>query len=144
MIESDTIKLLRECDAGLQMGISSIEDVLDKVRAPSFRTLLEDCRDEHLRLGGEIERQLHAFGDEGKAPDPVAKGMSWLKSSVKLGLNGSDGTVADLMTDGCHMGVKSLSRYLNQYQAADEYSKDAAKKLIALEDRLGKDVRQFL
>ena len=26
MIESDTIKLLRECDAGVKMGISSIED----------------------------------------------------------------------------------------------------------------------
>ena len=29
MIESDTIKLLRECDAGIKMGVASIEDVLD-------------------------------------------------------------------------------------------------------------------
>ena len=28
MIEQDTIKLLRECDAGVKMGVSSIEDVL--------------------------------------------------------------------------------------------------------------------
>ena len=32
MIEQDTIKLLRECDAGVKMGISSIDDVLDDVR----------------------------------------------------------------------------------------------------------------
>ena len=32
MIEQDTIKLLRECDAGAKMGISSIEDVLGHVR----------------------------------------------------------------------------------------------------------------
>lgn len=31
MIESDTIKLLRECDAGIKMGVASIEDVLDYV-----------------------------------------------------------------------------------------------------------------
>ena len=35
MIEQNTIKLLRECDAGVKMGISSIEDVLDHVQADS-------------------------------------------------------------------------------------------------------------
>ena len=31
MVESDTIKLLRECDAGIKMGMKSIDDVLDNV-----------------------------------------------------------------------------------------------------------------
>ena len=48
-------------------------------------------------------------------------------------------TVADLMTDGCNMGVKSLSRYLNQYKAADEQSKNIAKKTDSIRRRtLGK------
>ena len=34
MIEQDTVRLLRECDAGITMGIDSIEDVLDRVKAP--------------------------------------------------------------------------------------------------------------
>lgn len=29
MIEQDTIKLLRECDAGIKMGVSAIEESLD-------------------------------------------------------------------------------------------------------------------
>ena len=48
------------------------------------------------------------------------------------------------MTDGCGMGVKSLSRYLNQYGAADEPSKDMAKRLIHLEETLGQDLREYL
>lgn len=52
--------------------------------------------------------------------------------------------IADLMTDGCNMGVKSLSQYLNQYKAADETSKDITKRLIALEERLAVDIRGFL
>ena len=32
MIEQDTIKLLRECDAGVKMGIASIDDVLSRVK----------------------------------------------------------------------------------------------------------------
>jgi len=56
----------------------------------------------------------------------------------------SDATIADLMTDGCNMGVKSLNRYLNQYKAADEKSKDICKRLINLEERLAHQMREFL
>jgi hypothetical protein len=70
--------------------------------------------------------------------------MSWMKTNVKLGLKESDKTIADLITDGCNMGVKSLNRYLNQYEAADERSKDITKRLINLEEQLAVDIRQFL
>ena len=74
----------------------------------------------------------------------MAKGMSWMKTNVKLGINLSDETIADLMTDGCNMGVKSLSKYLNQYQAADETSKNITKRLIRLEEQLAVGIRKFL
>jgi hypothetical protein len=95
-------------------------------------------------LGCQIRDQLDRFGDEGKNPNPMAKGMSWMKTNVKLGLDDSDKTIADLITDGCNMGVKSLNRYLNQYEAADERSKDITKRLINLEEQLAVDIRQFL
>ena len=87
---------------------------------------------------------LNKYQDEGKKPNPVAKGMSRMKTNMKLGMNDTDATVADLMTDGCNMGVKSLNRYLNQYEAADEVSTDIAKRLINLEEKLAVDIRQYL
>ena len=124
MINQDTVKLLRECDAGVKMGITSIEDVLDRVEGRAFHGKLTSCKKEHEKLQGEIQEQLGKFHDEGKNPSPIAKGMSWMKTSMKLSMEESDATIADLMTDGCNMGVKSLNRYLNQYKAADEFSKD--------------------
>ena len=135
MIENDTIKLLRECDAGTEMGIESIEDVIQNVKSPVFKKSLENCLDEHKKLEREIKQLLDKYHDDGKDPNPVAKGMSWMKTSVKMMMEESDKTVADLMTDGCNMGVKSLNKYLNQYKAADEVSKDIAKRLINLEER---------
>ena len=114
MIENDTIRLLRECDAGIKMGVSSIGEVMEYVRSSVFGKYLTDCADEHKRLEHEMQSLLNRFHDEGKEPSPVAKGMSWIKTSVKLAVDGSDETVADLITDGCKMGVKSLSKYLNQ------------------------------
>jgi len=144
MIESDTIKLLRECDAGVRMGIDSIEDVLDNVKSEAFEKYLTDCKNEHNELQKEINALLEKYEDEGKAPNPIAKGMSWMKTNWKLSMDNTDKTIADLMTDGCNMGVKSLNRYLNEYEAADEVSKDIAKRLINLEERLAIDIRKYL
>ncbi len=144
MIEQDTIKLLRECDAGIKMGVASIDDVLPYVRSDSLKQCLTKCKQEHESLKTEIQSWLDRYHDEGKDPNPVAKGMSWMKTNMKLGIDQSDATIADLMTDGCNMGVKSLNKYLNQYKAADEHSKDITKRLIHLEERLAIDVRQYL
>ncbi len=144
MIEQDTIKLLRECDAGVKMGVSSIEEVVDHVGNEIFRKKLVDCKSEHEKLDREIQEQLDNFHDDGKEPAVMAKGMSWIKTNVMLAVNESDHTVADLMTDGCNMGVKSLNKYLNKYEAADEVSKDITKRLINLEEKLAVDIRQYL
>ena len=144
MIEQDTVKLLRECDAGCRRGVSSIDDVLDYVQADRLKNRLTSCKAEHRKLEREIRSQLDRYHDDGKAPNPMAKSMSWVKTNMKLAMDESDATIADLMTDGCNMGVKSLNKYLNQYEAADEVSKDIAKRLINLEEELAVDIRSFL
>ena len=144
MIEQDTIKLLRECDAGVKMGTSSIEDVLDNVRSKKLEKLLTDCKNEHKKLDGEIQQLLDKYKDDGKEPAVIAKGMSWVKTNMKLAMEDSDATIADLMTDGCNMEVKSLNKYLNKYKAADEVSKDITKRLINSEEKLAVDIRTFL
>jgi hypothetical protein len=144
MVEQDTIKLLRECDAGIKMGVTSISDVYDHVASEQMRTCLNACKDEHDKLDKELQQLLGKYNDEGKNPNPIAKGMSWMKTNIKLGVDNSDSTIADLMTDGCDMGVKSLNRYLNQYKAADECSKDICKRLIKLEEKLRTQMQEYL
>lgn len=144
MIEQDTIKLLRECDAGIKMGVSSMEDVFDYISNDKFRQCLVDYKKEHVKLKDEIQTLLNEYHDEGKEPNPMAKSMSWMKTNVKLVMNESDQTIADLMTDGCNMGVKSLNKYLNQYKAASEQSKDITKRIINLEEKLAIDMRNYL
>ncbi len=144
MIEPDTIKLLRECDAGIKMGVKSIDDVLDRVKNSDLKKLLNACKDEHDKLDKELQELLGQYNDEGKDPNFMAEQMAKVKTEMKLQMNETDRTIADLITDGCNMGVKSLNKYLNQYAAADERSKDITKRLINLEGQLALDIRQFL
>ncbi|MDD3367709.1 MAG: hypothetical protein PHP50_02310 [Lachnospiraceae bacterium] len=144
MENDDTIKLLRECDAGIRMGIASIDEVMDSVQGDHVQNLLAHYKEEHEKIQDEVIRMLAVYHDEGKAPIPMAKGMSWMKTTMKLSMEESDATVADLMTDGCNMGVKSLNRYLNEYKAADEEAKGLAKQLITLEEQMAVDLRGYL
>ena len=105
---------------------------------------LLECKSEHEKLNNEMQQILFKYKDEGKEPSPIAKGMSWLKTNMKLAMKESDRVVADLITDGCNMGVKSLNKYLNQYKAADEESKNITKRLIRLEEGLARDMQGYL
>ena len=144
MIEEDTVKLLRECNSGIKMGISSLEEVLPKVRDSRLRGKLERSRRAHGELGDDTHALLNRYGDDGKDPHPMAEAMSWVKTESRLAVDPTDHAVADVITDGCNMGVKSLSRYLNQYAAADEQSKAITRKLIDLESQLSHDLRDHL
>lgn len=144
MSEQDTVKLLKECDAGVKMGLDSINELLDYAADDRLKQSLSKSREEHEKLQSELHQLLRNRGDVGKDPSMMAKSMSHLKTNVKLVLNESDHTIADLITDGCNMGVKSLHRYMNQYKSADSTARDVAEKLSGIEEDLAYNVRPFL
>lgn len=144
MEKNDTICLLKECDSGTKMAVTSIDEVLDKVQDSNMKNLLAQSREHHEKLGNEIHSLLIEHGSDEKDPGLFAKGMSWLKTSMKTGMGGDDSAVADVITDGCNMGVKSLNQYLNEYQEADKTSRDICTRLVSIEEKLCKDLKDYL
>ncbi|MBQ7775664.1 MAG: hypothetical protein IJ379_07060 [Lachnospiraceae bacterium] len=144
MENQDTVKLLKECDAGTKMAVSSIDEVLEDVCDSKMKQLLQESKAHHEKLENNVCAMLQNHDAGEKAPSPIARGMSWMKTNMKMSMDNSDATVADLITDGCNMGIKTLNRYLNQYKAADEESKTICGKLISIEEQLCKDLRAYL
>ena len=144
MEHQDTIKLLKECDAGSKMAVTSLDEILGKVENTDLKKLLTETKKHHEKLGNEIHSMLIAYGSDEKDPNAMAKGMSWLKTNMKMGMDDSDQTAADLITDGCNMGIKSLYKYLNQYSNADSKVKTLCNRLIDIEDQLRKELRAYL
>ena len=144
MDNTDTIKLLQECDAGTKMAVSSIDEVLDKITDSKMQHLLTESKAHHEKLGNEIHELLLQHRSTDKEPTPIAKGMSWIKTNMKMGLDTSDATAADLITDGCNMGIKSLNRYHNEFKAADTTAQTLCQNLVSIEEQLCKDLRPYL
>ena len=120
MSEQDTINLLQECDSGSKMAVSAIDEIMDKVHCPDFKALLKETKEHHAKLGNEIHEELLKHHSQEKDPNPMAKSMAWLKTNMQMGIDESDETAADLMTDGCNMGIKSLSKYLKQVENCNQ------------------------
>ncbi|MBE6786489.1 MAG: hypothetical protein E7538_09720 [Ruminococcaceae bacterium] len=140
----DTESLLKECDAGTKTAVNSIKEVLDNIESEELLRLLTNSLDEHEDIGNEIAETLRENGCRGKDPNPMARVMSWMKINFKMLEKGDDKTVAALMLDGCNMGVKQLSAYINEYGAADDKSKRLAKRLINCEEKLAKELKNYL
>ena len=144
MSNSDTVNLLKECNSGIKMGISTLNEVMPKIEDENFRRILERGIYENSRLGEKTRKALNEIGDDGKEPHAMAKGMAWVKTNVMLAVEDTDQTAADILTDGCHMGIKSINRYMNQYKDAGKYGKDIAKEIVRIEENLAQDVRGYL
>ena len=143
-MENDTTKLLRECNAGIKMGESAIKQVLPKAKDRELRRALEVTKNTHAELGDKTHQKLLQQGADTKDPHAIVRMMSDAKTKMVMMMNTSDSTIADLMTDGCNMGIKSLSRYLNRYSKADDEARELAKRLIASEEYLEGKLRNFL
>lgn len=144
MINNDTIQLLKECDSGTKMAVSSLDEILGEIQDSGLKQLLSESKEHHETLGNELHTMLLDCQSEGKDPSPMAKGMSWMKTNMKMGMEHNDSTAASIITDGCNMGIKSLYKYLNQYDAANEPSRDICKRLISIENTLCEDLRAYL
>ena len=143
-VTADTIELLKECGSGVEMAVKSLDEVLDVVKNQELKKMLEESKHEHEKIEIQIEELLKKYDREPKELSPMAKAMSWTKINMKIMADKEDSTVADIMTDGCAMGIKTLCGYKNEYKHADSESAGIAEKLIKIEDELVYRLRAFL
>ncbi len=144
MQTKDTVKLLRDCHLGLQMGVSSLGQVLPKVKSVEFKNLLENGLEEHERLLDETEKLLDLYREPLKDSNPILKGYAHVSTGVKMMVNHEDEKIADILSDGWHMGIKSLSKSLNHCKQAEENAVGLTNRLLRLEEDMASDTRLFL
>lgn len=144
MANQDTLKLLNETNLGVQMGIYTFDQLLEKIKDPELKKIVTESRNDHKRLKNETGNLLKAYGSYEEKPGLMARYMTWMESSMKTSFEYSDEIAADIITKGCDMGTRKLYRYMNEYSQADPAVKDTSKKLIAIEENLEKRLRQYL
>ena len=143
-MSEDTIKLLKECDAGCKMAMDSIAQVEKYAEKEALKKLLDQYQKKHEKLKEEITEQLQKFQKEEQEPDKLASAFAWITTEMKLLMKDNSHQIAKIMMDGCNMGIQSVSEYLNRYPQASQESKSLAKKLVETEEMFMKELKKFL
>lgn len=143
-MREDTIRLLKECDSGAKMGVESIDEILDKTETEDLKKILGISKTEHNKIIKQTGEILAANKIESEQPPAIAKFMSKMKTEMKLMTGNADQKIAELMTDGCDMGIKSLTQYLNEFSTADEKVRDITEHLIRIEENTREKLKAYL
>ena len=143
-MNDDTKNLLKECNAGTKMAVQTLDQLLPSIHDSDLKNSLEKYRDAHVSFGDKLHHMANKGGASGGDLGPMEKLSARLMTGMKLMLNDSDKKIASMLTDGCNMGIKSLSAYLNQYSAADDEARKIAGNIIRLEESMSEDLRQYM
>ena len=143
-MSKDTIDLLKECNAGCKSATNSMEQIQPYVEEGKLKSLIDYYNQQHIKIGDECHTLLNQEGEDEKDPGMAAKAFSWISTEMKLMVNSDEKKIADIMVKGCDMGIKSLEKYLNQYQEADSKSRHLTEKLISLEEKFREELYEYL
>lgn len=143
-MNQDTINLLKECNAGCKTATNSMEQVLPYITNSGLKEIIYKYNDKHIHLGDECHELLNQCCQDEKDPSMMAKAFSWMSTEMKLMVDDSPQKIAGIMIDGCHMGIKSVAKYLNEYSQADQQVKNLANRLITIEQDFVNDLLRYM
>ena len=132
-MNKDTVNLLKECNSGCKMATNGMEHVMSYVKDSSLKKLIDDYNDRHISLGDKCHTLLNSYGENERDPHQMARAMSWISTEVKLSVNSDSRQIKNILINGCAMGIKSISGYIEQYPTANGESMHIAHDLIGIE-----------
>lgn len=139
-----TIQLLKDCNSGCKSATDSMEQVMQYVEKEELKKLIDKYNQKHIEIGEECHDLLNKLGAGEEDPSIMAKTYSFLSTKAKLMINDDSKKIAELMMDGCNMGIQSISEALNCCQEASKESIALANKLVKEEQKFMDELRAFV
>ena len=103
----------------------------------------------NIRMDADLKKQFEAFCSEigmtmTTAVCVFAKMAAKLQTAMKMAVNDDQSQAAKLLTEGCNMGIETISGSLNEYRDADSKSVAIAERLRTLEEKMVGDLQPLL
>lgn len=141
---NDTARLLKESCRGCKYATESITIASDYAKDRKIKNLLDSYNSTHQHIKQKMQKEIHEAGLKEASHPSMPALMTKLHMNVSLSINPSSEKIADLMINGCSMGMKSISRLKNKHPHASAEAKALADELIRTEQDMIADMLPFL
>lgn len=112
-----------------QMGVSTINQLLDIVEDGNFKKHLEDQLSEYKKINTEAMSMLNKNGYDEKGIGALEKLRTYLMINMQTMTDKSSSHVSEMLIIGSNMGILDATKNIKKY-------KDAEKDIIILMERL--------
>ena len=140
----ETSHLMRKVSSGCKYATESISVALDYAKGRHMRELLTRYNKRHEALKGEVIEALNKRGEGESSHPTMAATMTKLHMNISLSISAKDSRLAELMINGCHMGIKTLYKDKHRCRGASSEAQALADELIGIEEEMMGELYSYL
>ncbi len=143
-MNTDSVMLLKECDAGCKMAVESIGQFRVYAEDSTLKSVLDKYMKRHETFGGKCRKILVENNECPQDPSRMASAFAKISTDVRMIIDKDSAKIAGLLIDGCNMGIKTTTENMHKYSNANLEAMSIAKEMVALEQEMSKELLGFL
>ena len=129
---NENAELLNYVYQNSQMGVESIDRILDLTEDESFREVLKEQQKDYMRFHEKAREKLHENGFDEKGLNSFEKMRTYLMINMQTLTDQSVSHIAKMMIQGSSMGITEALQKLHQYE--NDADKEIRKLMEDLKD----------
>lgn len=137
-------KAINDVYKNAHLALQSISDILPAVEDDGLKTSIKEQYEGYEKIIGEISVFMKENGLEPKDVNPIKKAMMWSGIKMRTVFNNSKNQIADMMIKGTVMGINELTAMKNEGETLDEQVLEFVTRLLALEEKYERKLKNYL
>lgn len=138
---NENAELLNYVYQNSQMGVESIDRILDLTEDESFREVLKEQQKDYMRFHEKAREKLYENGFDEKGLNSFEKMRTYLMINMQTLTDQSISHIAKMMIQGSSMGITEALQKLHQYE--NDADKEIRKLMEDLKDFEEKNIERL-
>lgn len=127
-----------------QMGVRTIEQLMDIAEDEEFRKHLKAQYDEYKAIHNEAEALLNKLGYDEKGINAFEKLRTYLMINMQTLADKSSSHIAEMLIIGSNMGIIDAVKNLKRYRGVEKEITDLMERLLKFEENNVQQLKEFL
>lgn len=138
------VKLLTKIYQNAKLGSQSIEELLEKVKDESFKTIVSKQQSNYDLIAKECEMMANTANVNLKDNCLFTKTKQATMVGISTLLDQTTRHLAEMMIQGCTMGIVDIIKNLNDNHCAEEEILKLGKQLQTMQEKYVEDLKKYL
>lgn len=136
-------QLYQEVYRGCKMGGDSIVNLLPKVTDEGLRSELTAQLERYEEFASRAREQLFDMDKTPKEENPLTKLSAKMGVAMNTMIDATSSHIAQMIIEGCSMGITELLKVIHAYGEKDEAEK-LAREVVSFEESCSENMKKYL